>query len=310
MVTFIDSLHCPYCTTPLRKTDFSLSNGFFSYRCECDEFPVIFDILYLKKDDFQTHKKILELLKLGQKMKAFQAALIGTAKTHQFIISLAYSLKHSYGILFERTVLLKMLLVLGPARSWFSYLLKSRDRNTLQTAVQVYKDQLLSKKPSYILDVGAGIGFFSEKVRPTDAYVGIDKSFLSMAIAQLYSANKNCLYICGEVESGLPFASNFFHQIIFLDTFAWILNKHFLIKESSRTLQNNGKFIMVNVHEMTPATYWWGYPIQAETIFSFLKRNHFTTITFFENTLIANKLHFMTKKEVDPSGYSLLATKA
>jgi len=309
VIDITNSLQCPYCSTQLQKTTFRQGKGFFSYSCKCDEYPVIFGILYLKKDDFQTHKKILQHLKKGQQLKAFYTALIGTAKTHKFIIMLTYYLKFVLGIKLKRTHLLQILYIAGPARSWFSYLLKNHNRNTLQTATYVCINQVKSKQTYNIIDVGAGIGFFADKIRTRDTYVGLDKSFLSTAIAQLYRQTKNCLYICSEVESGLPFSSNVFHQILFLDTFAWILNKNFLIQESARILKKNGQFTMVNVHEKNADTYWWGYGISANTLFSLLAKNHFKEISFFGNSVNSRGLQSVTKTSVEPLGYSLMASK-
>ena len=304
---------CPYCQGSLTFRFFKKDNKSFGLaKCTCDEYPIVEGILYLLKDDRQTGKRVVNLLKRTMFVKAIWACLTNSAKTHKTIVFGAYLTKRYLKVVPPLPLLLKVLQFTGPARDWFRYLMGREERNDIHLAHQLIQKQ--EKAIGVFIDVGFGIGNFlnlmtSKSSEPPGAYIGIDKSFLSLLIANLYLEKNNLFLICSDAEAGIPLREGRATSVLFLDSFWQIHKKLFAIAESSRILKKGSSIFIVNIYETTPKTYFWGYGIRSKDLNSYLKAN-FTSIKFMDNALLPKgEIKFLPAAKVPKEGYSVIATK-
>jgi ubiquinone/menaquinone biosynthesis C-methylase UbiE len=302
-------LRCPYCTDY-----FTLKNAFGSFgtaTCSCTSFPIIENVIFIQKSDSLLNKQLVALIQQQKYQKAVWVALTHQRITHRIIVFTAYFLKKKCNITIPLHILLSILKVVGPARSWFEYLLSSEQRATLQTAITIFKSHT---KRGTIIDIGCGIGTFfkiikEQKLHKYTRLIGIDKSFLSLLIASMYTHSSENFYICTDIEHGLPFKKNTSDSIYCTESFAWIYNKLAVVNESARILKQSGYLNIINIHQESKETNAWGYGITALNLKRLL-HTHFTRILFLPNTLLpASKIRPLSIREINPQGYSCIAQK-
>lgn len=300
---------CPYC-----KTSFQVENstqlqrtGFGTVLCECERFPILESILYCKKDDILLHRQLNALIDQKRYYRAIWVALSQEKKTHRIATFLCYILRKNHVKLTE-SFFLRSLVLLGPSRSWFRYLLR-KDRPTLETATALLSEP--KHKNEVIVDVGCGWGDLASKIRKkisgSTAFLAIDKSMFSLIAAQMFHAHPNVMYICSDVEPGLPVRSLKVDHVVFLDSFMWIYSKKFLLQEAHRVLKQQRILSIVNVHSPHKTTSFLGYGISTQLLKKYLKG-------LFSNTILISNSLSQTKSiqpvsEIDQFGYSCQTIK-
>jgi ubiquinone/menaquinone biosynthesis C-methylase UbiE/uncharacterized protein YbaR (Trm112 family) len=302
-------LVCPYCKESL-KIRFFKNSKFGTASCTCDEYPVVEGILYLTKNDFLTNRTATRLLKKRKFDSTVWECLKFTARTHKVIVFGCYLLKRYLGITTPLIFLLKILAILGPSRDWFGYLLNREKRKDIHLALRLVEAQ--EDSSDLFLDLGFGIGSFyklmKEKIRQLPfLYVGVDKSFLSLLIAKICMKEKNALFICSDIEAGIPMKNDSAHNLLLLDTFWQLGNKNYVLSECQRVLKGRGSLYIINIYETTPRSYLWGYGIKAEKLNSLLKK-YFKKIKFMNNSLNPKgQIAYLPFSEVPKDGYSVWA---
>lgn len=303
--------YCPYCKSAflLNKKRLNKIPRYGIVTCECDSYPIVEGIFFVKKDDGIIHRKIIDLINTKKYLNALWLSLYDQHRNHKIVLFSLLFLR-SIGINPDQRFFLQILELVGPSRSWFTYLLKSKTRNTLKTAVQVIKEH--SKSGDVVVDIGCGWGHLEEEfAKSTEGqkpyFIGLDKSMFSLFVASLYQKNKNAIYFCCDVEVGLPLGKNEANVVLFLDSFAWVYQKDRLIAESQRILKKNGQIVIVNVHVQSPETRWWGYGINKFNLKKMMSK-YFTQISFFAISLGSNNAVVYLKK-INRNGYSCLAQK-
>ncbi len=259
-------LLCPYCSKKLTVTAGTTVFGVLT--CDCDSYPIIESIPIILKTDTLVHKKLVELIKNHRTLKTVWVALSSQRFSHRIITFLVYLLFKKSGVLIPEKALYTLLYLIGPSRSWFKYLL-NENRDTLQLVDQYITAKSL--QATVHLEVGCGTGAFLSLLekKSTQAkwlHIGIDKSFMSLLIAQMYRKHSQKLLICSDVESGIPLQKKSCHFVFVIDCFAWIYGKEKLIAESAELLKKRGAFYMFNVHEELEETKWWGYGISQRVL--------------------------------------------
>lgn len=302
--------HCPYCSTPFKveNPDQLHQTKFGVVACECDRFPIIHSILYCKKDDVLLHRQLVQLIEHQRYNRAVWVSLAQHNKVHRGLTFLVYLLRQKQLSISEQ-LFLRLLLLLGPGRSWFRYLLR-KDRHTLETAVAVVARP--TAKDEVVIDIGCGWGDLVTKIKNTSQHrdtkvIAIDKSMFSLLAAQLFHVYPDVLYVCADVEAGLPIRSESASRVVFLDCFMWIYKKKFLIAESHRVLKSQGSIDIINVHEPRPETSPLGYGISVRQLKQYFK-GLFHRSVVFANHLNQHKQILLVRK-VDELGYSCQAIK-
>ena len=310
-------LICPYCGDSLsfkffKKDQFIDNKSFGIARCSCDEYPIVESIVFLLKDDRQTNRRAVARVKSGKYIKAVWECLANSAKTHKTIVFTAYLAKRYLKAAPPLPLLLRVLQFSGPARDWFRYLIKRQEKDDIHLAYQLVQKQKGAK--GVFVDVGFGIGNFfnlmaSKSSGPPGAYIGIDKSFLSLLITGLYLKKHNLLLICSGVETGIPLRERSASRVLFLDSFWQIHKKRFAVEEAGRILKKEGIIFIVNFYETTPKTLLWGYGVKPKDLNSYLETN-FANIKFVDDTLLPKGgTKFLPATKVPKEGYSVIATK-
>lgn len=311
-------LTCPYCQNSLsfkslksqRPTD---KESWGIAKCSCDEYPIIEGILFLQKNDQLTNRRAVSLLKQGKELRAVWECLsVNSAKTHRLIVSCAYLSEKYLRLTPPVHFLLKTLMIVGPSRAWFDYLLNREKRGDIHLATKLVQER--KKSNGLIVDVGFGTGNFyrlltKKSQYPFGEYIGIDKSFLSLLIARVYIKKNNLLLVCCDVDCGIPVKKNTLSHVLFLDTFCLLHKKDFAIHETHRILKKGGTFNIINIYETAPKTYYWGYGIKAKELYSLL-RNLFKNIKFMDNSLNSEgSIIYSPPIRVPRDGYSVKARK-
>jgi len=101
----------------------------------------------------------------------------------------------------------------------------------------------LSKLGKNILEFGCGSGYFFKKLiqkNPDINYTGIDISENQIKNAKLINPEHKDNFSVLDWESGLPFESNSFDTLLFLETIGYTKNLNNLLKECHRVLKPNG----------------------------------------------------------------------
>lgn len=308
-MNLLSLVQCPYC-----KTAFQVENPselqqtrFGTVLCECERFPVLESILYCKKDDILLHRQLITLIDQKRYYRAIWVALSQEKKTHRIATFLGYVVKQKQVYLTE-TVFLKILVLLGPSRNWFRYLLR-KERPTLETATALLSEP--ASKNEIIIDIGCGWGDLITKLNNTvqrsSTFLAIDKSMFSLIAARIFHSHSNVLYMCTDVEAGLPICSLKADRVVFLDSFMWIYNKKLLIQEAHRVLKSHGVLSIVNVHSPHETTAFLGYGITTQLLKKYLKGVFGHTI-FISNTLSQTK-KVQSVTDIDEFGYSCQTVK-
>lgn len=247
-------LRCPYCLSKLkpdRKTPPRSSSGVLV--CDCDVYPFIQDIMYLKKDHQQTNQRCVQLLREGNIRRALRLLLDGRRLT-----KLAYSLAGN--------VPLHMLLAVARATapgssSWWIYLSNRTRRVSFLLSLATLGS---IQAGDTIVDIGCGLGYFLAKTDEwtrTGLRVGVDASFSLLYLARAYSVSPMTVLVCADVEQGLPLQPNVADTIFFNDSFMYMHNKRRVLIESHRVLRSRGQLFLTHVHNEGNENLGQGYGI-------------------------------------------------
>jgi SAM-dependent methyltransferase len=182
---------------------------------------------------------------------------------------------------------LSLLQFFGYDKPWSQYL---TNRN-LDTSFKLATFSIrYFRKSDKILDLGCGIGqllpYISSKCRSKNIY-GMDKSFLNLLIARRFFADNASTLICGDVEKGLPFKGNFLSAILAVDSFHYIKQKYFFLKEITHTLSKNGLLFIIHTINGLGTVYGNINAVSPKLVFGMLKKLKFKKIYVFPDSDIA-----------------------
>lgn len=302
---YYSKLICPFCNQSLELA--WLKDNFGLLNCSCCEYPIIYNIIYLIKNDSLTNKKIIGLIKKKKYDMAIYKALSAQRFTHKYLTFLFY-LVSVYVAKINPMLLIYVLSLVGPSKSWFKYLLERKNKTDIKFATnEVLRN---NRKNSLIIDVGCGIGslwdMLQHKLKNKESvrYIGLEKSFLSLLIMRLIYGLDSPLLICCDVEFGLPIRNALATEIFFLDCFSWIFSKKRLISESSKVLRRGGSLYLINLRaDKNECESWWGYGITPDEI----KR---LILPGFRRIYLYDSYHVKSSsKNIDPYCYSAVAIK-
>src|SRR3989344_2372704 len=208
-------LKCPFCGTAFKNVKIlrkkpSKEGIYGIIKCNCDEFPIVEDIFYLKKDDLLSNRKIVENIKKQKKDKAVWNSLAFTSKRHKILIFTIFVLQKYLNIILDYKFVLRLFSIIGPSRSWFKYLSNRESLGDPQHSLDVM-EKSTPAKPGVIIDVGYGLGDFQRMLAKNkiyfNRYIGIDKNFFSLLTSQIFHKPKDAILVCCDVNFGLPIKS-------------------------------------------------------------------------------------------------------
>ena len=224
----LDKLICPYCHKRLYIYK-KIINGTGIIKCECNFYPVVRNILYLKKDNLS--KKAVNYIKKEKNIKAL-VTLLNLRKKQLFpLILITYFDNFFIKLGFRNTI--KFLSFFSQEKGWSWYLINR------EKIPSYYISKMASNFEKQVnfdsADLGCGIGQAIQ-----NNTFNIDKSFANLILANLYSADLNKILICSDLERGVPFKTSILNLITCTDTFHYIQNKKLFLEDTKRCLKSSG----------------------------------------------------------------------
>lgn len=273
---------CPYCHSKLKKikTAQSKNGKLFGYvECECDSFPIVCNILFLKKSSNLLNKKVVKLIKQNQILEAVKL-LIDDNKVVKLIVSKLISFRKEKWL--HSKFFRSFLSFVSNNSSWFEYL-NTRNTNSADFNFFNQKYQKTNSKKT-VLDIGCGNFFMHSWLPKKTQYIGIEIDFLTLLLAELLSLTKsqNKVLICSDVNHGVPVQPRAVDTVVFLDSFAYIFCKNSVMKSIEKILKS-GYLYIIGMYKSNNQTDQWGYGISVSVMEKLLKQVK-GTATFFHST--------------------------
>jgi ubiquinone/menaquinone biosynthesis C-methylase UbiE len=224
-------LRCPVCREKLKPmTQYAVV-------CACDTYPVIRDIVYLKKN--KAKDNALGYLSRGR----IRAATIALLDSRRFLNYLVAFVPH-----LPLTWLFAIAALCFPSgKAWWRYL-ANRDRRithilSLATIGAIQKNDT-------VVDICCGTGNFLARASlwsRASRCVGIDASFFLLLLARLQYVPLRVLLVCADVNLGLPIHSQTVNRAYLNDCFMYIHQKP-MMNELRRILTSRGDAFLTHVH--------------------------------------------------------------
>lgn len=248
-------LQCPYCHSSLRVQElfkrFPRLNTiqFGAVQCQCDIFPIVEGILYLKKSATAQRQAAIDLSRQGK----YQAAILALFEERR-------RSKIPYWLLVQGLVrpqtlrgFLRLLSFFTPAiRAWLAHLAERDRRPTFFLALATLAYLPPSRKASVLVDVGCSAGWFLPHLfrRASQATViGIETSFSALYLARKYMVKARGNLICTDVDLGLPFRPQVINQVFVNDTFMYLKRQALFLQEAHRITRHQSLIFLTHVHD-------------------------------------------------------------
>ncbi|CAN5267098.1 hypothetical protein BH10PAT2_BH10PAT2_1640 [soil metagenome] len=297
----VRALSCPYCDQKfsgiyqLQKKEGKV----FGYvRCSCDEFPIVRNILYLKKDIFLRNRHSVFEIKKGNLVEATALLIEGYTKLETTFMQLLVRKK----LLSKRAipVIFQILGLINPEyASWYRYILSRTSRVTFVLSLL---NTQLCRSSSTVLDVGCGFSHFLNYVHKqfkTKALFGVDERFFLLYFSTHYFSELPVFYICQDVNIGLPFREELFDFIFCNDAFMYLFQKMRVIKSLSNTLKKKGYLFLSHVHGDSKDNFAEGYGVTLAQME--LYRQKLSLVGLADKKILEHMLHHEKTVLVPPS---------
>ncbi len=227
--------------------------------CNCDEYPIIDGILYLKKDKIKPY--VLQKLNLNRLKEASAIAHLRHAEDIYKIVDF-FELKRHLGFVgklllrYSQNSASKIYKKYSDERlafldlesefdHYFRYRFSSETLWTLYSFIP-----LLKRKNARILDMSCGVGYasflISSFTNPSQLF-SLDRSFSCLYLLKKYFA-KNAECICLDGNYPLPFKDEIFSSVLMMDALHYIDARAMLAKEFERVTTSKGMLLLSHVH--------------------------------------------------------------
>ena len=272
----IDHLHllsCPYCNSSL-ELDFIDPKypNYSTLHCSCDVYPVVEDIVYLKKDYQQRNQKAAQLIRQGKRSLALKTLFLEERKLTRWLYSLSAKLRLSL------KVFISLWKLLAPSsKPWHEYLLHREQRVTFLLSVATLAWR---KKKSTVLDLGCGAGHFLKQavfLSPSSTHIGVDGYFSLLFLAKKYILPRkttSTLLICADINAGIPVRSTTVEFLYCNDAFMYLHRKYFIASELERVITAKAKVFITHIHHRLATNLGQGYGLSIQESFQMFKQFH------------------------------------
>lgn len=272
-------MKCPYCGSDFhlgeiyRENNIEIIDGIVL--CECNEYPILDGILFLKAGHMNNYLRIL----MGEG-KIQQAVKVAIEKFGERFCELdnILRLKGLYG-----RFLGNLLSIIVKTRANLNYNKYSDDnipfcsmlgngsfdiylknRFSADTFWSLYPFiPLIKERRERILDLSCGMGhssfILSTYLKP-DELICADYSFRNLYLAKKYFVEDVAL-VCLDANHSLPFKDGIFSSIIMLDAFHYIRGQSSLAKEMERVIPPSGLLLLLHLHNKLEENLAAGQPL-------------------------------------------------
>lgn len=266
---------CPYCQTGLvpkkQVADISDLYKFSVWKCDCDEYPLIEGILYLKKDHKTRNRLAVELIERGDPFGALCSLVEGKlarllATSCMFFPIVKQNLK---SLKLETT--LRILTLIQPhSRNWFRALIHRAMNNTL---INLNKIVAKDGRSMIILELCCGAGHFLNSIAnkyDRSWIIGVDTDITSLLLARFYVIDSKIILICSDLNYGVPLKDLCSDFVFMNESFSYIYSKKRLLQELRRVLKRGSRCFITGVHNVGQKIKN-GYPISIKVMKEMLK---------------------------------------
>lgn len=266
----IPSLKCVYCGSSFRLEKVfrrfpSGSVRFGVLRCDCDVFPIVEGIVYLKKSapPVLKNQHAVTLMYEGK-----FSEVVGILFDEHRRAKIPYTLLRS-GLFHPKTLIgfLRLLRLFIPeSRAWWTHLMERERRPTFVLALSNLSD---APQGNVILDVGCSVGWFLKYAlahAPGNTYVGVETSFSALFLARQFLLKKNATLICADADLGLPFRTGSIDRVFANDTFMYFTRKRFFLTETQRIGTKKSLVFLSHVHSARRENMGQGYGLTAREL--------------------------------------------
>jgi SAM-dependent methyltransferase len=245
--TLKNLIRCPYCLSPINKYIVAHRNNNMFWgaaTCRCDSYPILNNIVYLKKKPNGAHREAANLIQKQLFHKALGLCLDGDRVENAFtpIIST------KTGDLLSNTLFLSLLASVNRRKkSWYLYL-KNRKQHVTYSLATAFIPPI---KSGTRLDLGCGTGLLLNHFRKTGEkgiHVGVDNSLMLLLMAVRDSFYPDTILLCADVNHGIPVVDFMADSVSVSDALMYVENQRQLIMNAGRTLKPGGRLYLVHVH--------------------------------------------------------------
>lgn len=289
MLTDLSLLRCPYCTGNLQ------ANTPYSVRCSCDTYPIIHNILYLKKEPQNAKRRALVYLARGNETMA-ALTLLDSNKLANYLMLFAPFLPLG--------ITLKIISIFFPSEQrWWRYL-----QNRTRRATHVLSLSTIGaiRNGDCVMDVGCGTGLFLARAArwaDTKLAIGLDLSFFLLYVARTRFVSSDTVLICADVKRGLPIKNRRVRCFYANDCFMYIPNKQGMLREIRRIIHQNGRVFLTHVHNARVKNLGQGSGITPVSLNILVK-------SLFRLGVIADNQFFRAVYSGSPVTYAPITSKA
>lgn len=296
-------LCCPYCESGLlvnKKNSRQDSRGRWwgIVSCNCDQYPVIANVLYLRKDTGMKNKLAVDHIK----ERNFYKTILLLVDENRIIKSLLFFLLSSNTEFKKNEVLIyRFLGLFSKHKQWINYL---KNRNAKSKDVKKWNPLLKNiKRKDVVVDAGSGNSFIYQNLQEGTNYIGIDFDLLSLLLFQIFNKKiGNLVFICSDLNHGLPVKKATANHVIFLDSLIYMYNTKSILKKSYDAL-SNGWIYLFGLFSSNQLTDQWGYGVERELLQDYISEYCDSSVTIDSNSLK------ILKRNDKSTYYSILVKK-
>lgn len=284
--SLLDSLHCPYCGSPLRVESSAPAEASLVEDavlvCACHEYPVVSGIPILQQIDGLDRVVTLQRqreyrLALLQALDVFRIRWAQQSRWHR----LRYRQSCRRLVSHETISFEEAAQHVRKPKAFADYLVHRYANPSFLAAVgpMVAVGSLPTAthvNGGRILDLACGAGhasFLMQVLHPELSVIAADQDFVSLYLAKRFVA-PSATHVCWDVEATSPFPDRYFDAVFCLDAFHYFRSKSGVVAELNRTTRPDGSWVFPHLHNKLQHNLVAGIPLSPEHYLECLGISH------------------------------------
>jgi SAM-dependent methyltransferase len=273
----VETLHCPYCGSPLEQIHLAPSSSSGSqlgeyavWQCGCAKYPVVEGIPILQH--LPGLDRVIDYVRQGeldrallQTMNVFRVTWAHRSRWHQLRFHLdCRRLLAQSSATFEDAIEL-----VRKPKGFGDYLFHRYANPSFLTdmVLMPVMGAFLARRPgARVLDLACGAGHSSFLLThwfSDAAIVSADQDFISLYLAQRFLA-PTATAVCFDVEAPSPFPDGYFDAVHCLDAFHYFKAKRAILSEMRRTTKSGALWLFPHLHNALAENITAGIPLSPD----------------------------------------------